>query len=742
MLPASEEGATRSLEVELAARASQQAAVAELGQRALSGAAPEELMGKAAELVAANLDVEVVEVLRLSEDRSRFELRAGYGWPPELVGRASFPADERTLAGAAAAALGPVVVEDLREGAPRPDPLVAGRALGAGAAVPLRERSQPFGAIVAYAPPHGGFSPEDLAFLRSVAVVLGPAIGRYEWEQELRASRRRLELALEAGGMGAWSWDVATGEVRWSERLEEQHGLAPGTFGGTFEDFQRDIHPEDRERVVAAIRRALEGGEEYAIEYRIVRPDGEVRWLGARGEVVHDAMGAPIQMVGVCTDITERVRAEAERDELLARERKARDEAERASERLAFLAEASEALTASLDPGEILARLARLAVRRLADWCTVQVVHPDGSIVVVEMAHADPAQRGLAEEIRSRTAIDPKGSGGVAEAIRSRRPLLYPEITDELLREAVHDPEQRALLERLAPRSAMVVPLVARGRSLGAISFVTASSGRTYGPQDLAFAEELARRAALAIDNARLYQEHVDVARTLQRSLLPPQIPDVPGVEVATLYRPGREGVEVGGDFYDFFSVGDGSWFVAIGDVCGKGAVAAAATGLARNTIRAVAMYETSPARILEALNAAILGQGEGRFCTVALARFSPDGEPSRLVVACGGHPLPLVIRRDGAVEPVGRPGTLLGVFDDPELVDVPVGVHPGEAVVFYTDGATDDRGGLGERAFRRILAARWKAATSIGNAIAEALTARAVRLTDDVAVVVLRIAP
>jgi serine phosphatase RsbU (regulator of sigma subunit) len=199
------------------------------------------------------------------------------------------------------------------------------------------------------------------------------------------------------------------------------------------------------------------------------------------------------------------------------------------------------------------------------------------------------------------------------------------------------------------------------------------------------------------MDNARLYTETRHIAQTLQNSLLPPQMPDIPGVEVAARYLPAGEGTDVGGDFYDLFETYDGAWGVVIGDVCGKGPEAAAVTGLARYTIRAAAMKEASPSSILGTLNEAIRTQRDDlRFATVAYARMSRDNGSLHVATACGGHPLPILLRKDGSVEHLGQPGTLLGVFGDADLVDRSAVLLPGDAVIMYTDGITQDRGPLG----------------------------------------------
>ena len=181
------------------------------------------------------------------------------------------------------------------------------------------------------------------------------------------------------------------------------------------------------------------------------------------------------------------------------------------------------------------------------------------------------------------------------------------------------------------------------------------------------------------------------IADTLQESLLPPHLPVIPGVDAAVEFRPAGERHVVGGDFYDLFQGDDGSWAVVVGDVCGKGAAAAAVTGLARYTLRAAAVHERRPSQVLALLNDAILRQrAPNEFCSVAFARLESNGDGARATMSTGGHPLPLVLRCDGTVETVGSHGTLLGVVRDPGLSDESVELRPGDALVLYTDGLTD----------------------------------------------------
>jgi PAS domain S-box-containing protein len=461
---------------------------------------------------------------------------------------------------------------------------------------------------------------------------------------------------------------------------------------------------------------------------------GEPREFGERDRAVLIALARQ------CTQALERAR-------LFAAEHAARAEAERTRERLAFLAEASAVLSSSLAYNRTLARVARLAVPRLADWCSVDMAKEDGSFRQLAVAHVDPSKVRLARQLRRRIPPSPHDPTGVPAVVRTGRPQLYPELSEELIEAATDDPVLRQTVRDLGLHSAMIVPLPGRGRTVGAITFVWAESGRSYGPEDLALAEDLARRAGQAIENSRLYQERDHIAHTLQQSLLPPELPVIPGMELAARYLPAGEGNEVGGDFYDVFDTGEGTWGVAIGDVCGKGAVAAAVMGLARYTVRAAAMREDRPSRILQVLNEAVWRQTtDGRFLTVCYARVRPGEQAARLTVACGGHPLPLLVRADATVEQRGEPGTLLGVFPDPSLSDQVVDLGPGDAMVMFTDGVIEipGSGHLGEQRLFEVLGtcAGCDAETIAERVEREVLRRGRARTRDDMAVLVMRGTP
>jgi PAS domain S-box-containing protein len=570
---------------------------------------------------------------------------------------------------------------------------------------------------------------------------------------ELIESATRLDLALAAGGLGIWDWDLTTGEVVWSGTLEEIMGLPPGGFGRTQEAFLDVVHPDDREATRAGFAAAARDGSEHHAELRVTRGDGELRWVEVRGRVLTVDPAGPERMIGVAADVTDRRLIEEIRARLLEREHEARVVAEDARERLAFVAEASATLIGTLDAQAAYEHITKLVVPRLADWCIVDARDDDGELREVALAHRQPAAEPDVRLLRRRRQeLGGDGIWSVRRAVRSGSSELVLDITDADLAAVAGDDDHLAALRRLAPRSAMVVPLVARGRVLGGVTLV-ASGDRRFQTDDLTLAENLAARAAMAVDNARLFESRSRVARALQQTLLPPALPDIPGAEVAARYRVARGGIEIGGDFYDLFEQSDGVWVMVIGDVCGKGPEAAAVTGLFRHTLRAAAVRQPSPAGVLRLTNDAILGQiDDTRFCTAVMLRLRPEPAHGRAqaTVACGGHPRPIVVRASGEAEPIGEGGTLLGVLPEPALVDVSFTLGPGDAVVLYTDGVTEARRDdelFGEARLLRVLAGAVDAGAATAAELADAVGSAVDRFqggvaNDDTAILVAHIPP
>ena len=425
-----------------------------------------------------------------------------------------------------------------------------------------------------------------------------------------------------------------------------------------------------------------------------------------------------------------------------------RRRAEASLRRSSFLAAAGVLLDISLNPEVTLASIARLGALEIAEWASVDVVELDGTVRQVAVAHSDPAKVRLAQELRERYPPDPNASSGVYNVLRTGESEFYGEIDDELLRQVAVDDEHYELIRSLGMTSAVIVPMVARRRTLGALTLVTGGDRQRFDSEDLSMLEELASRCALAIDNARLYEERSYIARTLQQSLLPPALPEIPRLEAAARFRAAGEGIEVGGDFYDLFDAGGGTWAAVMGDVCGKGADAAALTALARYTIRTAAMQLDSPSEILDTLNDAILRQrSDKRFCTVAFVLFRERPGGMVATLASGGHPLPLVLRADGGVEPAGKNGTLLGVVSDPELTDTEVELAPGDTILLYTDGVIEARSDSEMFGPTRLANLLGSCAGRDPDTVAEEIEKTVVDLQagdpkDDIAILALRVRP
>ncbi|MFL5262567.1 MAG: SpoIIE family protein phosphatase, partial [Anaeromyxobacteraceae bacterium] len=497
-------------------------------------------------------------------------------------------------------------------------------------------------------------------------LVLQDVSSRVAAQRELSLQKALLEAQAESAIAG-----IAV--VTLDGQLERINGRWTAIWGVDEEMMRRDrdaatratlAQVVDPDAFIAGVETlAANPGSDYSDEIRL--KDG--RTIERYGAHVRTEDGEIVGRVWFHTDITERKREE---------------------EALRFLADATNLLSSSLDYRTTLRRVAELAVPKIADWCSVEV--GEGHPHQLAVAHVDPEKVEFARAFRERYPEDPE-TGPVATVMRTGEPQIYPLIPEGALEAAAHDEDHLRLLRELQLHSVMIVPIQVRGRNFGAITFVSAESGHSYDDDDLRLAQELARRAAMAIDNSRVHAELRDTARALQESLLPPHLPLVEHVELAARFRPAGAGMQVGGDFYDIFDSGENEWCIAVGDVCGKGAEAAALTALTRYTARAAATYEESAGGVLGVLNRALLHQrGDFRFTTLAFCALKMGERPCRLRAASAGHPRPLLLRPDGSARPVGAAGPLLGVVPDAEFAEEEVGLEDGDVIVLYTDGLTD----------------------------------------------------
>ena len=353
----------------------------------------------------------------------------------------------------------------------------------------------------------------DLRLMTALSEHVSIGMDRARLHDRVRSSEQRLHLALDAAGIGTWDWHIPSGQVAWSLQVGPLYGLPLGTPGLATEDWFNLIHPEDRERVRAADRVHLEHGTDYEVEFRVIRPDGELCWLVGWGRAVERSeTGGAIRSVGLTMDISARKRSEEARV-ALEREHAMRGVAEAAQRRSAFLAEAGTTLSGSLDPVATLEAIARLVVPRLADWCLVDLI-PDaesGDEPEVVVAHADPQIEAWLRQARREHPIDAAANDGPGHVLRTGVGRLYPSPAGSLST-VIGGEEDGEFASGPAVGSLLAVPLTARGATLGVLTLGT-NRQDGYGASDLQLAEELARRAALAADNARLYRSAQNAIR-------------------------------------------------------------------------------------------------------------------------------------------------------------------------------------------------------------------------------------
>ncbi|MCW3003692.1 MAG: domain S-box protein [Conexibacter sp.] len=420
-------------------------------------------------------------------------------------------------------------------------------------------------------------------------------------------------------------------------------------------------------------RRVL-GGE--TAEPQLVRwvdvNEGRLRWSLIKATALLDDDGSLVGAVNVIEDVTDAADAD------LARR---------------VLDESARTLASSLDYELTLQHVARLAVPALADWCAVELVDARGEIQQVALAHVDPEQVRFARELRRRYPVRAGDPDGVAAVIRDGTVNLTQDITEDMLAGAARDEEHLRLLRELRLRAALIVPLEVTGRVIGALTFVLTDQARRFTAGDVALAEELGRRAGAAVHNARLYTQRGEIAHVLQASMLPRELPAMPGWQTALRHRAAGEANEVGGDLYDIQPVGDGRWLALIGDVVGKGAGAAALTPRVRHTIATATALTGDPRDGMTLLDRALAAEPEPErvLCTAAAVVLEDGaGGAATARIVCAGHPAPLLVR-DGRATPVGPAGRMLGL---PEAQDgrghEDVELRSGDALVLYTDGVSE----------------------------------------------------
>jgi PAS domain S-box-containing protein len=553
---------------------------------------------------------------------------------------------------------------------------------------PMRASGETLAVLTLGVGPSGRrFGSDDLRFARVVASRAALATQNVRLKQDVHEADQRMRAIIgslaeavtirDLSGRIVYANDAALASMGFAS-VEEIRERPPQSIIEEYIVTDEDGEPVPMDRIPSV--RLLAGEPAEPLLIRVVDPrTGDERWSLLKTTPLYDARGTMDSAVTIIEDVTQVKRSELQ---------------------TSFLSRASEILASSLDYEETLCNVAWLAVPEIADWCAVDLIDEQGRRQQVVAAHRDPDKLALAGRLREYEPPELDPSRGLGAVVRTGKSELYHDIAPEMLRAAAVDDEHLRLMLDLGLRSALVIPMRAGSRVVGAMTLVTAESARRFTEEDLVFAEQIAARAAVAVENARLATSRRQIAETLQRSLLPDVVPSISGWEVATMYRPagaGRE-VEVGGDFYDFVRTPSG-WVVLLGDVTGKGVEAAAMTALVRHRARFVGRYEDRPSQIIASLHESLREQSGLSLCTALCVRLADD----HVVVSCAGHPPPLLVREDGRIREIGTQGPILGAWPDSDWVDRTMPLEADETLFVYTDGVVDTLGKMGRFGTHRL---------------------------------------
>jgi PAS domain S-box-containing protein len=414
-------------------------------------------------------------------------------------------------------------------------------------------------------------------------------------------------------------------------------------------------------------RRVL-AGEAFVEEVVGYRQVGsyQAKWSRVHASPIKNDAGETQMVLNYFLDITDQVRSE---------------EARR------ILAEVLEQL-GSLDIERNLQGLARVLVPQVGGWCAIHLIDRAG-LMLVAAAYPETDEAETFVAITGADLIPLDADRLQARVVASGKPQLIRHISAEMIDEAEarEGPEVAELARRLKFHSAVCVPLRVSGRTTGTLTLARSDPDPPFEARDLELMGSVAERAAIAIENARLYAHEHEIAETLQRGLMPRYLPDLPRLGFAARYQPLAEVGHVGGDFYDVVPLADGRCAILVGDIAGKGISAAAAVGLARYTLRSAVRLDDQASSVFTALNDALRQEDPERMCTVAYMLLEDHQETMTVRVALAGHPPPAILRADGGLELVGRPCPPAGVLEAIEPLVEEHSLSPGDMLVAYTDG-------------------------------------------------------
>ncbi|MBV8151121.1 MAG: SpoIIE family protein phosphatase [Candidatus Eremiobacteraeota bacterium] len=505
-----------------------------------------------------------------------------------------------------------------------------------------------------------------------------------------------------------------------NRRWFEFTGLSPETAFSTG-GWLKPIHPDDRMRASDFWRTTTAGRSEQAISVRLRGKGGHYRWFLCRAVPLRDSDDVVIRWLATLTDI---------------------DEQKRLEERERFLSHVSDVLNSTLDVRTILQRITELCVPKFADWCQIQTLDADDELRVEAAHHFDPDRDAILKRLVGRNVITRDGTLGAPEVVRKGKARQLDHNTTLCAFSAnVPDALDRRRYAAAGLGNSLIVPLIARGETFGTLDLVTIDPASQPSESAMEIAGEIALRAALAIDNSRLYEREHRVATALQEAMLPTDLPSLARIAFSSVYRPAERGSEIGGDWYDAFLISRDKVAISIGDVAGHGLPAAVAMSEARQALRLSAVQGLSPAEVLRRTNAMLLLDERETMITAVFGII--DLARMRYTYSCAGHPPPAVVWPCGGVRFLEGGGFPMGVDPDAAFPTRSIALKARSTLVLYTDGLIEFKRNLVEES-RRLLDALRERVHQRGSNGAASLLERILdgRQHDDIAILVATILP
>ncbi len=563
-------------------------------------------------------------------------------------------------------------------------PPVLSGTVGAYLGIPLVDATgQVLGALCVFDPDPRPWTPGEVAVIEELAPAVVAELERAAAVNERDQAQFRLGVAIAAGGIGSWDWHLDGGELRADERTMEMFGLPAGPRTVALDELERRVHPLDVDRFVPAMRAAVESGEDYSGELRLVGADGITRWVVLRGRPLHDLAGRPVRLVGAMYETTE--------------QHNAAESASASADLVNLLAAASDLLSGSLEAEDAVRSLTRVVVPRLADWSIVSLVDADGRLRDAESWHYDPESREVTRHFAEHRLRGREDAVGSLAAFVSGEPFVLESDARAFAHQALRHPVAHETVDLLDLESVVVLPLLGDGEVIGTITLVRGSQRPPMSASELATAIDVGRRASTTLSLARAYGLERQMSAGLQRSLLTePVQPD--HLEVVVRYVPASTAAQVGGDWYDAFMQPDGATLLVVGDVVGHDFAAAAAMGQLRNLLRGIAVSSgESPAGVLDRVDHAIETLQLETTATAIVARLEQDpGEIAdgltRLRWSNAGHPPAVLVTATGQTRLLADHDLLLGVLTGTERRESELVLERGATLLMYTDGLVERR--------------------------------------------------